>query len=66
MEKKEYDFNIVKSLLKNRFIIREWLKKKEYYLEEDKHESMTHKYLDGVFQGKFFCPNEHRSQGWKV
>ena len=50
MEKKDINFDIVKSLIKNRFIVREWLiNQKGYYLDEDKHESMTNKFLDGVF-----------------
>ena len=49
MEKKEINFDIVKSLIKNRFIVREWLKHKSYYLDEDKHEAMTNKFYDGVF-----------------
>lgn len=48
MEKQDFDFNVIKSLLRNKFIVREWLEKKGYYLDLDKHESMTNKYYDGV------------------
>ena len=48
MQKANINFELVKSLLKNRYIVREWLLKDGYYIDDDKHESMTNKFYDGI------------------
>ena len=42
------------------------LLKKDFYLDEDRHESMTNRFYDGLMQGKFFAPEYAKSHNWEV